>query len=152
MHVYNSYRQFHKMSAIINILTAKLNYETSNLIYNEYQDRLKEVNYLLDNYDYYEDLKERRKVIETLLALSIFYKRIIANFDGFLAFTKTLHRSQINKILIGSKEYSKKETARLYFISRDFLDIMLKFNISYLIFDYNETKEFLRNCKEYRLK
>ncbi|MCL1670516.1 hypothetical protein [Elizabethkingia ursingii] len=140
------------MSAIINILTAKLNYETANLIYNEYQDRLREVNYFFDNYEYYNNLKENKKTIETLLALSIFYKRLIANFDGFLAFTKTLHRCDIKEISVGSKDYTKKEIAKLYYISKNFSDIMEKYNISYLIFDYNETKDFLKNCKKYRLR
>lgn len=140
------------MSQIIKILTYKLNYETANLIYNEYEDRLREINYLLNNYIYYKNLLERKKTIETLLALSIFYKRLIANFEGFLAFSNTLHRSRVNQISIGNSKYDRKELQSLYFIHKDFLEIMEKFNISYSLFDYNETKDFLRNVMNYRLK
>lgn len=140
------------MSKIINILTAKLNYETANLIYNEYQERLRESNYLIDNYDYYKSLRERKASVETTLALSIFYKRLITNFEGFLSFTNTLHRNKINEMNVGSNLYQKKDMKRLYFLTKDFYDILQKFNISPLLFDYNDTKDFLKNLLEYRLK
>lgn len=140
------------MSQVIKILTFKLNYDTANLIFNEYQDRLREMNYLLDNYKYYKNLIGKRKAIETLLALSIFYKRLIANFEGFLDFSNTLHRNQVNQISIGNKKFDKKELTALYFIHKDFLEMMEKFNVSYSLFDYNETKEFLKNIIDYRLK
>jgi hypothetical protein len=53
-----------KESPIINILTYQLPFVLTNQIYNEYQSRLKEAIYLIDNFNTYKPLKENIKTIE----------------------------------------------------------------------------------------
>ena len=58
---------------------SRLPREISNPMYNEYYNRLKEINFILENRDAYKHLLQYKKTIELILSLSIFYKRVIAN-------------------------------------------------------------------------
>lgn len=55
-----------KDTPIINILTYQLPYNLANQIYNEFQSRVKETNYLIENYKTYKSLKDSSKTIELL--------------------------------------------------------------------------------------
>ncbi|MCA9761312.1 MAG: hypothetical protein KC463_07365, partial [Streptococcus sp.] len=75
---------------MINILTYQLPYKLTNQIYNEYQSRLKEATFLIENYKTYNALKPHVNTIELFLSLSIFHKRVITNLDGAVKFYGTV--------------------------------------------------------------
>jgi hypothetical protein len=75
-----------KTSPIINILTYKLDFKLTNQIYKEYQTRLKEAKYKIENFRTYKILEKDMQTVELLLALSIFHKRVIANLEAATKF------------------------------------------------------------------
>ena len=75
-----------KDTPIINILTYQLPFKLANQIYSEFQSRMKEANYLIENYKLYKPLSECPKTVELLLSLSIFHRRVITNLDGAVKF------------------------------------------------------------------
>lgn len=135
---------------IINIFCYKLPYDISNKIYNEFDSRFRDAKYMIDNYDYYKPLKQHLKAIEIILAMSIFYKRIITNLDSAVKFHgNVMTKSHAEIISIGSYELDTKEKNRIQAILINFQKIIEKYRIPQNIFDYYETKEFLRHIKEY---
>lgn len=56
---------------LINILTYRLPYVLTNQIYNEYQSRLKEAKFLIENYKTYKPLQNDIKIIELFLSINL---------------------------------------------------------------------------------
>jgi hypothetical protein len=134
-----------KQTPFINILTYKLNYELARQIYNEYQSRLKEADYLIKNYQFYQSLKKSTKTVELLLALSIFHKRVIANLDAATKFYGIVNdKSNANSIKMGAYSLDVKEKNKILALTITYNVLMDKFSIPSSIMDYNETKDFLK--------
>lgn len=131
---------------IINILTYHLPFDLSNQIFNEYQSRLKEANYFIDNIKSYKSLKPDIKTVELLLALSIFYKRVIANLDAAVKFYGTVTKySKADIIKIGSFDLNGEEKNKILAVVMSYNQLIRKFSIPSLLMDYYETKELLKN-------
>lgn len=134
---------------IINILTYGLPYDLANQMYNEYQNRMLEAKYLLENYSYYKSLKKDTKTIEMILALSIFYKRVICNLEAAVKFHNTISKnSEADIIQIGKYNFDSKEKNSMLSLSLNFNELTTKYGITLYYLDYFETKEFLKKVKE----
>ena len=134
-----------KQSPIINILTYKLDYVLARQIFNEYQSRLKEASYLIENYKTYRTLKANIKTVELVLALSIFHKRVIANLDAAIKFYGTVNKiSQSETIKMGSYSLTAQEKNNLLGVTISYEKLINKFSISLALMDYNETRDFLK--------
>lgn len=134
-----------KKTPIINILTYKLDYELSNQIYNEFQSRYKDAKYLINTYKTYQILKTNIKTVETLLALSIFHKRVISNLDAAVKFHGTVSRmSESDTIRIGAYTLNINERNKLLGITMNYNALIKKFSISPTLMDYTETRDFLK--------
>lgn len=132
-------------SPIINIFTYRLPFELANQIYNEYQTRLGEVKYILTVSPYYQELRDELDVIEILLALSIFHKRVIANLDAAVKFHKTVeHYGKADTIKIGEYDFTGKEKNQLLNLILNYKSLMDKYGIPSNFMDYYESKEFLK--------
>lgn len=79
-----------KQSPLINILTARLPRQLAVQIYSEYEERMKEVIFILRNGERFTDLRDDVTTIELLLAMSIFHKRVISNLDAAVKFYRTV--------------------------------------------------------------
>jgi hypothetical protein len=135
-----------KETPTINILTAKLPFDLSNQIYNEYQNRLRESKHLIENYDYFKTLHDNIKTVELLLSLSIFHKRVISNLDAAIKFYGTVtEKSDSDTIKIGSYSLTLDERNKLLAIVMNYNELIRHFSIPPFIMEYYETKEFLRN-------
>ena len=135
-----------KETPIINIFTHGLPYDLTHQIYNEFQDRLREVNYIFDNSKKYNSFKKSYTTVEFLLALSIFHKRVIANLDAAVKFHGTvLAYSQSDTIKIGTYELTTVEKNKILGLLINYKQIMEKFNLPETLWDYTLTKEFLTN-------
>lgn len=133
-------------NSIINILTYQLPYNLANQIYNEYQSRLKEAKYLIDNYKTYNTLENNSQSIELFLALSIFHRRVIANFDGAVKFYGTVTKNgKTDTIRIGSYDLTFEEKNKILAVIINYNKLLEKFSISPIIMEYYETREFLKN-------
>jgi hypothetical protein len=134
-----------KDTPIINILTYKLPYELANQIYNEFQNRFRDANYLIANYKTYEPLKSNLKAVELFLSLSIFHRRIITNLDGAVKFYGTVtQKGETDTIRIGSYNLTGDEKNKLLAVVLNYQKLLNKFSIPPAVMEYYETREFLK--------
>lgn len=140
-----------RQSHIINILTYKLPFDLANQIFNEYQGRIKEAEYIIEINTYYAQLRQDKSVVEILLALSIFHKRVISNLDGAVKFYNTVTtKSETDTIKIGSYKLNGDEKNNILALLITYRAVLDRFAITLTLFDYSETKEFLKNVINYK--
>jgi len=138
-------------SPIINILTAKLPYDLSNQIFNEYQSRIKEINYFIENYDYFHRIKEDIKTAEMILALSIFHKRVISNLDAAIKFYNTVNKKSGSEVIkMGSYDLTHIERNEMLAVTINYRKLIDRYSLPRNLFDYYDTKEFLRNLISFK--
>lgn len=137
---------------MIKIFTENLPYKLNEQITIEYNSRINEVNYFLSgNYNYYADLKEDIETIKLLLALSIFYKRVLLNFHSATKFTsRVILKGKANSVQLGTYELSHKEAFKLNKMVKTFEVLMRNYSIPPKLFEYLETKEFLKKIKQFK--
>src|SRR5690606_23842465 len=132
-------------SPIINILTYKLPFELTNQIYNEFQSRLKEANFLIDTYKTYKPLKENIKTVELFLSLSIFHRRVITNLDGAVKFYGTVtKKGQTDTIRIGNYNLTGEERNKILALVIRCKDLLEQLSISPIIIEYVKIKTFMK--------
>ena len=134
-----------KETPIINILTYQLPYNLANQIYNEFQNRVKEANHLIENYKTYKSLSDSSKTIELLLSLSIFHRRVITNLDGAVKFYGTVtKKGETDTIRIGSYDLTLEEKNKILAVVINYNRLLEKFSIPPIVMEYHETREFLK--------
>lgn len=118
----------------------------------EYNRRLSDINFLLSGqYDYYAHLKKDIETIKLLLAISIFYKRVLSNFDSATKFTsRIVFKSDAVSVQLGTYDLSAKEIFKLNKTVLIFKKLMEDYSIPLNLFEYLETKELLRKIKIYK--
>jgi hypothetical protein len=114
----------------------------------EYKNRVSDLKYTLgkklDTY-WEKDIE----ILEELLFLGIFYRRIIAPIYGTSQFSYTLIRDlKMNGLKIGSRKLSETETDKLYHIYKKFKSILNEYNLPIELFEYDTTEEFLNNVQK----
>lgn len=84
---------------MIEIFSNALPFRLAIKIINEYNSRVSEINYILEKrYKYYSPLREQEESVKMLLAMSIFYKRIVSNIDSSIKFSGRLGYPKIQLI------------------------------------------------------
>lgn len=118
----------------------------------EYNRRLSDINYFISGrYDYYAHLKNDIETIQLLLALSIFYKRVLSNFDSATKFTsRVIFKSEAVSVQLGTYNLSAREIFKLNKTVLTFKKLMEEYSIPLGLFEYLETKELLRKIKVYK--
>ena len=129
---------------LINILTYSLPYKLANQLYNEYQSRLTEAKYIIDISDRYKRLSKHLDVVEILLALTIFHKRVIANLDAAVKFHGTVNSyGDTDTIKIGSYHFTGEEKNKILGLTINYDKLREKYGILPSLNDYELTKDFL---------
>ena len=135
-----------KETHIINILTYRLPFELANQIYNEFQNRFRDANYLIENYKTYQPLKANLKTVELFLSLSIFHRRIITNLDGAVKFYGTVTKNELtDTIRIGSYNLTGEEKNKLLAVVINFQQLLERFSIAPQIMEYYQTRDLLKS-------
>lgn len=128
---------------------SRLPREISNPMYNEYYNRLKEINFILENRDAYKHLLQYRKTIELILSLSIFYKRVIANMDAATKFAGTVFsNSPAIAIKIGSYDLTGSEKNRIIAIVINYNSLIEKYSLTHDMLATTETKDLIKKIKD----
>lgn len=137
---------------MIQLFTENLPYKLSEQMTFEYNRRLSDINYFISGrYDYYAHLKKDIETIQLLLALSIFYKRVLSNFDSATKFTsRVVFKSEAVSVQLGTYDLSAKEIFKLNKTVLTFKKLMEEYSIPLGLFEYLETKELLRKIKVYK--
>lgn len=137
---------------MIEKFTANIPYRLSQQLLYEYNNRINDVNHFLSGkYDFYSPLRQDKETIELLLALSIFYKRVLTNFDSATKFSgRVVFNSDAESIQLGTYLLDKKEVLLIKRTIIKFNNLMKKYSIPDYLFEYTETKEFLRKIRNYK--
>lgn len=137
---------------MIDKFTANTPLKLSQQLIYEYNNRLNDVNHFLSGkYDFYSPLKKDIETIKLLLALSIFYKRVLTNFESATKFTgRVIFNSDADSIQLGTYNLDSKQIFNLRKTIIEFNKIQEKYSIPDQVFEYTETKEFLRNVRNYK--
>ena len=128
---------------------SRLPREISNPMYNEYYNRLKEINFILENRDAYKHLLQYKKTIELILSLSIFYKRVIANMDAATKFAGTVFsNSSAIAIKIGSYDLTGSEKNRIIAVVMSYNSLTEKYSLTNDLLTTMETKDLIKKIKD----
>ena len=128
---------------------SRLPREISNPMYNEYYNRLKEINFILENRDAYKHLLQYKKTIELILSLSIFYKWVIANMDAATKFAGTVFsNSSAIAIKIGSYDLTGSEKNRIIAVVMSYNSLTEKYSLTNDLLATMETKDLIKKIKD----
>ncbi len=140
-------------SPMINVFCSGLPSNVTRLLYQEYQNRRMEIERILAQPDNnYQLLKGYESTVESLLALSLFYRHVMGHMQGAVSFY-----SSVNKKTGKDKECAIKigKTVLDSYQQRHILSAVIKFNqiqdkyqLTPIFFEYSETIQFLRNCRD----
>ena len=138
---------------IINILTYKLPVDITRPIHLEYNSRRTEIDRIWANHKYnYQMLQDYTSTVEALLAISIFYRHVMGHIQGAVSFYKSVNRnSGMNNecaIKVGRMGLDGQQQKRLTSAVIKFNQIQEKYQLDSAFFEYSETIQFMRNCKD----
>lgn len=138
---------------IINILTSGLSGEVTHPIYIEYNSRRRELDRIWAKEDNnYRELMAYVPTVEALLAIAIFYRQVLGLLQGATSFYKSVNeksgRTRECAISIGKSILDKKQQGYLLSAVISFNKIREKYQLPPVFFEYSETIQFLRNCKD----
>lgn len=90
--------------------------------------------------------------VEALLAISLFYRHILGHIHGATSFYKSVNannRKDIEcSIKVGNTVLDSQQQRHLLAAVIRFDKIQDKYQLAPKLFEYSETVQFLRNCKE----
>lgn len=136
---------------LINIFCSQLPGIVTRPLYQEYEKRMAEVNRIWNNQENnYMELMKHESTVQALLAASLFYRHVLGHLDGVAGFYSALnkHSEKECAIKIGGSTLDKDQYNHLLGATITFEKIRRKFQIPTSSFEFSETLQFLRNCKD----
>ncbi len=142
-----------KQPPIINLLTYRLPGNITRPIYLEYNTRRRELDRIWAKHDNnYQVLQNHMSTIEALLAISIFYRHVMGHMQGAVSFYKTIKQKSgmgdMSAIKVGDAVFDSEQQRYLLSAVINFNKIQNKYQLAPIFFEYSETIQFLRNCKD----
>lgn len=141
------------LSPIINILTSGLPGNVTRPIYLEYNSRRREIDRIWANSEnHYQMLQDCVSTVEALLAISIFYRHVMGHMQGAVSFYKYVNKKfgmeKECAIKVGEMLLDSEQQRHLLSAIINFSQIQNKYQLAPAFFEYSETVQFLRNCKD----
>ena len=138
---------------IINILTSKLPGNVTRPMYLEYDSRRRELDRIWANPEnHYQMLQSYVSTVEALLAISIFYRHVMGHMQGAVSFCKSVNRKSGMRnecaIKVGKMVLGNKQQKRLLSAVIKFNHIQEMYQLYSGVFEYSETIQFMRKCRE----
>lgn len=142
-----------QQTPIINILTYGLSGIVTRPIYLEYNSRRRELDRIWSNSENnYKMLQDYVPTVEALLAISLFYRHVMGHMLGATSFYKCVNkeygRGNECAIKIGKTVLGIEQQRHLMAAIISFGKIRDKYQLAPAFFEYSETIQFLRNCKD----
>ena len=139
--------------SLLKILTYKLPGVVTRPLFTEYNNRLRDIAKIWSwEKSKYRVLQEYEPVIYSLLAMSLFYRHVLGHMQGANSFYKTLNPTKGSdkecRISIGRTVLDSKQQGQLEAIRISFNHIQEKYQIYPAFYDFSETSQFLKNCKD----
>lgn len=122
-------------------------------IYLEYNSRRRELGRIWTNPEnHYQMLQDYVSTVEALLAISIFYRHVMGHMRGAVSFYKSVNQKfGIEKecaIKVGKTILDSEQQRHLLSAVIKFGQIQDKYQLTPIFFEYSDTIQFLRNCKD----
>lgn len=138
---------------IINILTFGLPGNVTRPMYLEYNSRRRELDRIWANPENnYRMLQGYTPTVEALLGISLFYRHVMGHMTGATSFYKSVNKNRERgkecAIKVGNTILDGKQQRYLLSAVIAFGQIQDKYQLYPAFFEYSETIQFLRNCKE----
>lgn len=137
--------------SMLNLLCYELPGYLTRPMYLEYENRKVQINKIWDqNYKEYLPLKKYSHVVDMLLALCIFNRYVLGSMNGASDFYMYLNKSSGNndcEIRCGNYKLNKEQYNKMLSVIMSFKDIKDKYQLNDIFFEFSDTLEFLRNCK-----
>lgn len=126
-------------------MTFKLPSELSRPIYSEFDSRFKEAKRVISRYDNYQSLRDDLDVVENLLALSVFYNRVIVNLDSATKFFgRVTNTQQAIGVKIGNYILNNDEILIVRRVILSYQKLMRNYNLVDSMWNYQLTIDFLK--------
>lgn len=137
----------------INILTFGLPGNVTRPIYLEYNSRRRELDRIWANPEnHYQILQGYVSTVETLLAISLFYRHVMGHMQGAVSFysfvNKRTGKDKDCAIKVGKTILDHEQRRHLLSAVITFGRIQDKYQLAPGFFEYSDTIQFLRNCKD----
>ncbi|MDD6472688.1 MAG: hypothetical protein PUF62_06605 [Bacteroidales bacterium] len=138
---------------IINILTFGLPGNVTRPMYLEYNTRRRELDRIWANPEnHYRMLQEYTPTVEALLGISLFYRHVMGHMTGATSFYKSVNKNRERgkecAIKVGNTILDGEQQRHLLSAVIAFGQLQDKYQLYPAFFEYSETIQFLRNCKE----
>lgn len=138
---------------IINILTFGLPGNVTRPMYLEYNNRRRELDRIWANPEnHYRMLQEYTPTVEALLGISLFYRHVMGHMTGATSFYKSVNKNRERgkecAIKVGNTILDGEQQRHLLSVVIAFGQLLDKYQLYPAFFEYSETIQFLRNCKE----
>ena len=138
---------------IINILTFGLPGNVTRPMYLEYNNRRRELDRIWANPEnHYRMLQEYTPTVEALLGISLFYRHVMGHMTGATSFYKFINKNRERgkecAIKVGNTILDGEQQRHLLSVVIAFGQLLDKYQLYPAFFEYSETIQFLRNCKE----
>ena len=138
---------------LINILTSGLPGNVIRPLYQEFNSRRQEIDRIWANPENnYSMLQDYAATVDALLAISLFYRHILGHMHGATSFYKSVNANKRNttecSIKVGNTVLDSQQQRKLLAAVIQFGKIQNKYQLPTILFEYSETVQFLRNCKE----
>lgn len=139
--------------SLINNLTFGLPVNVARPLYQEYSNRRREIDRIWANPENkYKMLQDYVSTVEALLAISLFYRHVLGHIQGATSFYKSINANNGNasacSIKVGNMILDNQQQGHLLAAVIQFSKIQNKYQLSTLFFEYSETAQFLRNCRD----
>lgn len=140
-----------KKSSLINILCYGLPGGICRPMCNEFDARKAQIKQIwAKQYQKYMVLEHYESTIDTLLAISLFYRYVMGHIDGATSFYKSVNMLNGSNdecsIKIGNEILDKGQQNHMLAAVITFSKIMKKYQLNSNFFKFKETIDFLKNC------
>ena len=126
----------------------------SNSMFYDYQSKERQVKFLVatytNSYKWLIDRDRNLEVTKLILAMSIFYNRVVVQLESVMDFThRIIKGNDCEGLILGQTELNDDDINVIYKVVQKFNLIMKKYALFPELFDYSDTSEFLSNLKVY---
>jgi hypothetical protein len=140
-------------TSLINLLTYELSGSITRPLYLEYNSRKKEIARIWAKpNNRYQFLQEYETTVDALLAISLFYRYVMGHIEGastfYTAINKKSGRDKEVAIHMGNRVYDMEQHGHLLSAVIAFQKFQDKYQLAPWFYEYSETVQFLKNCKD----
>lgn len=110
----------------------------------DYEEQVRQLNYLLTTYPQrYQWLGDRR-FVEYLIALGTFYQRIIVNLEGASTLSQTIFgTSAATQVRLGTRTIQQRDVTAINTLARNFWQILARYGINPNLLTYDNVAQLL---------